>query len=359
MSHISVGIHGVGTFLPERRRTNSEWPTSFTQRFEEAQKFDITIPSIETGTWAADLAADVVRPYGRDPFRGAVERRVIADDDKSSDMEVRAAKAALASSETSPDEIDLLLVTSMVPDLIASSNAALVHRKLGLKPSALAINIDNTCISFIPQLLLATGQIQAGQVTKALLVQSAAFSRVMPYERPLSVNFGDGAAAAVVGKVSEGRGVLGSAWLNDGDFHRAACIAPANGDDWYKGSERFVISSLDIERGKAQVGRMGELCKVAVDSVLDKTKIAHREVNHFLVHQPTAWFGELCRRTSGLANAKMPYTFRDTAGVGPANILMNFDRGLSDKSIRADDVAVIYACGGGMSFASVALRWGK
>lgn len=359
MTHLSIGIHGVGTYLPETRRLNAEWPSSFTQRFEEAQKFDITIPLLGKGTWAADVANDVLQPYGKDPFRGAVERRVIAKEDMSSDMEVRAARAALDAAETSVDDIDLLLVTSMVPDLLASSNAALVLKKLGLRPNTLAINIDNTCISFIPQLFVAAGLIQSGQASKALLVQSAAFSRVMPYERPLSVNFGDGAAAAVVGKVSPERGVLGSAWLNDGDFHRAACIAPTNGKNWYEADERFVISSLDIEKGKAQVGRMGELCKVAVDLALEKAQIGHADVNHFLVHQPTAWFGELCRRTSGLTNAHMPYTFKETAGVGPANILMNLNRAIQNGGLRADDVAVIYACGGGMSFASVALRWGK
>jgi 3-oxoacyl-[acyl-carrier-protein] synthase-3 len=205
----------------------------------------------------------------------------------------------------------------------------------------------------------AQALISAGMCRKALIVQSAVFSRVMPYDLPLSVNFGDGATAAVLGSVSAGRGLLGWSWFNDGSYHRAVCTAPRGGGSWQEAKGGLITSSLDPEKARSAIFQFGDMAKEAVVQAALKSGVPPRAIRYFACHQPTAWFVELCRRAAGLEGAEALSTFTKTAGVGPCNVMLNLNAGVVEGAVRRDDLVAIYAMGSGFTWGATILRWGR
>lgn len=357
MAHLPVGILGIGTYLPKEVRNNDFWGDSFTATFEERKRGDITIPEL-TDPVASDIAKEVIGKYESDPFRGSVERRVLDADLSPSWMEIEAARVAIDRANIKPSDIDLVITASMVPDVLGSNNAALVHHGLGLRRDVASVAIDNHCSSLLPSLNFAAQLVAGGSVKCALLVQSVAFSRILDYQKPLSVNFGDGASAAIVGRVDACRGVLGWSSFTDGSYHRAAAIAPKLGGEWYQGTSRSVVAALDFEKGRTLGLKLGLLSKQAVEAALVEADLSKQDVNFFASHQPVSWFVELCLRTSGLTNANTCDTFSRYASVGPANILLSLDEGVRQGKVKPDDVVLMYACGSGMTWSATVLRWG-
>lgn len=353
----NIGILCVGTFLPPAVRTNDFWPASFRERFSETRKTDITTPDVNAPQ-AVALVREVLGQYEKDPFRGAKERRVLDLSLDASSMEVEAARQALDRAGLKATDIDVLIVSAVVPDLIGSGNASTVHHQLGLRPEVLTLNMDTQCSSPLSALLTAIPHIASGSAKYALLIQSAAYSRVLPYERPMSVNFGDGASAFILGKVADGRGVLGHSWFNDGSFHRAIAIAPRGKSRWYEPSDGLVAVNPDLSKGAEVPYRLAEIADQAVSTSLNKAGVTKESVDFFASHQTTAWFVELSARGAGLDGAKAPSTFAWTGGVGPANVGLNLEAGVSSGALKPDDVAVLYSTGAGMTWGSVVLRWG-
>ena len=222
----------------------------------------------------------------------------------------------------------------------------------------MACTVESSCASFLPGLLMAATHLTATNGRYAMFIQSAVCSRVLEYERPLSVNFGDGATAVIVGKVGKDRGILGWSWFNDGAYHKGAVVTPAKGQPWYLGQGRHVVTSLDPAKGRDIGLRLGLLCKQAVDAALTDAGVRREEVGFFAAHQPTAWFNELCIRTSQLDHVRTASTFAKTASVAAANVALNVDEGVRTRQLRAGDLAMLYSCGGGMTWGAVAMRWG-
>lgn len=357
MPRLPIGILGIGVHLPSQVRRNSDWPSSFAERFSDRRREDITTPDLNV-PGADAIVREVLGKYEADVFRGSVERRVLGEGLWASDMEVEAGKQAFEVAGLKPQDIDVLVVSSGIPDMVNPTNSALVHQRLGLRPRAMACTVDASCASFLPSLLLAASHLTATSGRYAMLIQSAACSRVLEYERPLSVNFGDGATAVIVGKVGKDRGILGWSWFNDGSYHRAACVAQAQGEPWWVGKSKQVVGSLDYGMGRGIGLRLGLLCRQAVDAALIDADVRREDVGFFAAHQPTAWFNELCLRTSQLDHVRSATTFSRTASVAAANIALNVDEGTRTGQLRTGDLAMLYSCGMGMNWGAVAMRWG-
>ena len=357
MPPIPVGILGIGVFLPPAVRRNSDWPASFVDRFNDRAADDITIQRKTSEPPTGPLA--IISRYESDPFRGSRERHVLSPTSSVLEMEVEAGAKALEMANVRAEDIDLLIVSTGVPDLLGASNHSAIQERLGLPRQALTISLDNACSSLIPALLTAAGQITIGAARKALLVQSAAFSRVLDYDRPHSVNFGDGATAVVVGPVGEGYGIQGWSWFNDGTLNRTVCFGPAEGGAWYQGAGRLVVASQDVEGARRMVHSFGGWAKEAIEGALTHAKLEKRDVDFFACHQPVVWFNPLCAQAAGLEDVPTECVFPQTAGLGPANVPINLDAGVRSGKLRPGGLAMLYAMGSGTQWGAMALRWGK
>jgi len=185
----SVGILGMGSYVPDKVLTN----------FNLEKIVDTTDEWIRTRT-------------------GIQERRIAPDGVASSDLGAKAAMRALADAGLGPEDIPLIITATITPDYQFPSTACLIQTKLGVK-NAMAFDINAACSGFIYALEIAKRFISSGMVNKALVVGAEKLSSIIDWkDRSTSVLLGDGAGAAVVGEVEDGKGILGSFMRVEGAY---------------------------------------------------------------------------------------------------------------------------------------------
>jgi 3-oxoacyl-[acyl-carrier-protein] synthase-3 len=351
----SVGIHGVGVFLPPEVRTNDWWPREVVAKWSERVRSDFARRSQDPTPGEAVVLAEMAAVRA-DPFQGAERRHVMAPGMKSSDMETAAARAALEDAGTAPSEIDVVLSASMCPDAINSPNACLVHRRLGLPARCFALQTEAACNSFQMQLGLAEGFIATGRARRVLLVQSSSLSPMMPWDQPFSAWFGDGASAVVVGPVSDGRGILGSDHYVDGQLHGALECGPPGGS-WWEG--RAVVHTPDLAKARALLLGVVDRAQQSVGGALARAGLGPDDVDFYASHQATVWFRRATQDFIGLTRARYLDTFPWAANLSPANLPLQLSLASREGLLHDGDVVAMHSGGTGIVWSATVLRWGR
>src|SRR5690606_20741863 len=172
-----VGIIGTGKYVPERVLTNQDLE----------KMVDTNDEWISTRT-------------------GIKERRLASEHEASSDLAFQAAQVALEQAGITAEQLDLILVASITPDMAFPSTACILQDRLGAKKAA-AFDLSAACSGFIYGLANASNFIAMGTYKYALVVGAECLSKITDYtDRNTCILFGDGAGAVVNGPVSEGRG---------------------------------------------------------------------------------------------------------------------------------------------------------
>ena len=169
-------IRGVGHYLPERVVENAEFEASL------------------------DTSDAWIRA------RSGIERRhFAAEGQMTSDLAVRASRAALADAGLEPDDIDAIVLATSTADLTFPSAATMVQAELGMT-RGFAFDVQAVCAGFIYALANANALILSGQARRVLVIGAETFSRIMDWtDRGTCVLFGDGAGALIL-EAQEGAG---------------------------------------------------------------------------------------------------------------------------------------------------------
>ncbi|UJR81342.1 3-oxoacyl-ACP synthase III family protein [Sandaracinus amylolyticus] len=358
-----IGIVGIGTALPPKVRDNSFWNGVLVARDETQRRGDVL--AVERTSSGARTAmpreiADAIAATGDDLFRGARLRHVIDDDDDVSELEAAAGRAALRDAGVDPESIDLLLVHSLMPDRLIPSNAPAVQDRLGLTRAA-AWSLDVGCASFQAQLVTAAALIRAGTFRRALIVQSHAGTRSVDPTSVASVNFGDGAAAAVIERVPDDFGVLGHYARTDGSLRDGIVLAPvvegAPRRAWWEGQGRMQLASFDADAGKSAGLRAGEFCREACSGALRDAGLTLDDVDLYTGNQSLGWFLDACRRSLGLPRDRTVDTFARIANVGDAAIVFNLQEARAQGRLEHGRIALLYSPAAGFTRTAVVVRW--
>ena len=157
-------INGVGSYVP----------TNVVDNFELSKKVDTSDEWITTRT-------------------GIRARRIASKEEATSDIALQAAKAALVDSNLKPQDIDLVIVATITPDMAFPSTACLLQDKLGI-PKVACFDIEAACSGFLYALDIADGMLSSKRYKNALVVGAEKLSSIMDWEdRTTCVLFGDGA----------------------------------------------------------------------------------------------------------------------------------------------------------------------
>lgn len=360
---LSVGILGIGSYLPPHVRTNDFWPSSFTDNVEQKRNKDFLAIERSASGQKAEIAPEIaaaMAALGSDPFFGARRRHVLADDGETSDMEAEAARRAMRNAGVRPDEIDLLIVHSLVPDKLMPSNAPALQAKLELV-NATAWSLDVSCASFQPALVTAAALIRSGVYRRILLVQSQAASRVVDYATPGSTALGDAAAAVVVGEVPTGYGLLGHWFRTDGTLREGVVFATmVDGKPerrWDRHSGPVCFSSFDLDVGKRAGLLSTEFCREACSNALGEAGLTIDDVKLYIGNQSLGWLVDACRRALNLPLERAFDTFADVANIGAVAIAYNLEQAIARKRLQDGDVALLYSPGAGFTRAALVYRW--
>ncbi len=312
---MNAGIIGLGRYVPEKVVTN----------FDLEKIMDTSDEWIRTRT-------------------GIEERHFAADNQETSDLAVAAAKDAIAKAGITPEEIGLILVATVTQDQTFPSVACMVQEQIGAVNAA-AMDQAAACAGFIYSLVTAKQFVESNAYKYVLVVGVEKLSKVINWEdRNTAVLFGDGASAAIVVPVSEGRGILSFELGADG----------TGGKHLYL-TQQDTIAMNGREVFKFAVRQMGE----SAVNVLDKAGLTKEEVDFLIPHQANIRIMESARERLALPAEKMSKTIHKYGNTSAASIGISLVEELEAGKIKDDDLLVLVGFGGGLTWGAVALRWGK
>lgn len=312
---MGVGIIGLGHYLPERVVTNKE--------FEKM--VDTTDEWIRTRS-------------------GIEERRFARDDEETSDMAYEAAKLALEDANVSPEEIDMIIVATVTQDMPFPSVAAMLQERLGAKRAA-AMDLAAACAGFMYGMITAKQFIETKAYEKILVVGADKLSKILDFtDRNTCVLLSDGAGAAVMGEVSEGRGILSFELGADG-----------SGGKHLNLNEKGYVAMNGREVFKFAVRQMPQ----STINVIEKAGLTKEDVDFLVPHQANIRIMEAARQRLGISEDKMAKTIHKYGNNSAASIPIALSEAVKEGKIKDDDILILVGFGGGLTWGAVALKWGK
>jgi 3-oxoacyl-[acyl-carrier-protein] synthase-3 len=355
----SIGILGLGTFLPPEVRTNSWWPEVDVARWRDRMAHRATsseAPDDDLAEGARRTLAAMAR-YSDDPFRGAIERRVMPSDMTSSEMEALAGKEAIERAGLRPGAIDAILSQTPVPEYLMVNHACTTHRLLELPRRCLAIATEAACNGFAAHLALARGLIASGQAKHVLSVHSSAITRVHGTSEPHSAWWGDGAAAAVIGEVSADKGLRGSAHRCDGTGDRALVLG-VPGKRWWENGEA-TTHAVDRAHTRAMMLGLLDRCRDVIHDALADAGLNPDDVEFYAAHQSTPWLAPESAEHAGLRRARAPVTFPYLGHMNSVNVPFILAQGEREGQVRDGTIVATFSGGLGETWTGQVLRWGR
>lgn len=273
---------------------------------------------------------------------GIEERRIADDETNTSDMAFEAAKQALESAEITADQIGLILVATVTPDYSFPSVSTMIQERLGAKNAA-AMDVSAACAGFIYGVVTAKQFVESGTYEYVLVVGVEKLSKITDWEdRNTAVLFGDGAGATVVGKVSEGRGILSFELGADGSGGKHLC-------------HRDFIEMNGREVFKFAVRQMGE----SALNVTEKAGLTKEDVDYLIPHQANIRIMEAARERLGLPVEKMSKSVHKYGNTSAASIPISLTDDLAEGRVKDDDIIVLVGFGGGLTWGALCIQWGK
>jgi 3-oxoacyl-[acyl-carrier-protein] synthase III len=289
---------------------------------------------------------------------GIKERRRAAPGEATSDMAVAAAREALAMAGTRPEELELIVVGTITPDMPMPSCAVLVQAKLGAV-NAFAFDVAAACAGGLYALSVAEQFIRTGRVRRALVIGADLFTGLVNWEdRNTCVLFGDGAGAMVLAPgTEEGRGILSTHLKTDGSLAEILAI-PAGGS-----LEPITEEVLRTRRHKVVMnGR--EVFRCAVRALADITLEALRangltqaQVDHVIAHQANQRILDAVMDRLEIPVEKCWINLDKYGNTSAASVPISLDEACRSGRIKRGDVVIMIAIGAGMAWGAAVVRW--
>ena len=338
--------------LPPHVRRNDFWDPAVLASSPQS-RMQMSSEALTPGMAAVVTA---MKQLARDPSQGTVERRVLADGDSILELEERAARMATERAGVSLDRVDLLLTHRVPSEYQLSNPACELHERLALPRKCCSLQTVGAQHSFLLQLSIAQAMISAGQANTALLVQSSAMSRLLDYTDALSLAFGDGATAVVVGHVGSGRGILSSTHYTEG-ANPHTLVASVPGKPWYADG-RAILHLADMPGPANMLLRTVDMSKASIGDALKLAGIRADEVDVLAMHQGMPWLRRLVQEQTGLTHARPIDTFSKTGHLFGAFVPSTLVAAERDGLLNDGDVVVVAGGGSGMTYGASVIRWG-
>ncbi len=286
---------------------------------------------------------------------GIRQRHIAADGETTSDIAFAAAQRALAHAGIEADSIDLIVLATATPDNTFPSTATKLQARLGITRGA-AFDIQAVCSGFIYALSVADNFIKAGQAENVLVVGAETFSRILDWEdRSTCVLFGDGGGAVVLSRQDGAAspdmksGVMSTHLHSDG---RYADLLYVDGGP----SSTQTVGHLRMAGREVFRHAVVNLAAV-VDEALSANNLTRDDIDWLVPHQANRRILDSTARKLGLSPERIVVTVDRHANTSAASIPLALDEAVRDGRIKAGQLVLLEAMGGGFTWGSALLRW--
>ncbi len=327
---LPVAVIGTGSYVPERRLTNSD-----------LEKMVAT-----SNEWIVERT-------------GIEERRIAAPDEKTSDMATQAARRAMENANISPEDIDLIVLATVTPDTFTPSTACYVQANIGAKNAA-AFDISAACSGFLYALKTAVQFIGCGQVKTALVIASEKLSHIVNWEdRNTCVLFGDGAGAAILQLGEEGEnasGILATDIGADGTLTDLLRV-PGGGTALPTTEENIHEKLFTLAmRGNEVFRHAVQHMKESALSLMERTGISGDDVALVIPHQANLRIINAVAQRLSIAPEKVFVNLQKYGNTSGAAVAIAFDEALRSGRAKKGEVVILVAFGAGLTWSSAAIR---
>ncbi len=316
---------GVGSYLPARTLTNAEL----------AKMVDTSDEWIVQRT-------------------GIQERHIAAKEEKTSDLAIAAAKAALANAGMTAADIDLIVLATSTPDLTFPATATAVQAALGITRGA-AFDLQAVCSGFVYAMSTADQYLRSGDFKCALVIGAETFSRILDWQdRTTCVLFGDGSGAVVLERTEQpgtrdDRGILISKLRSDGRHREKLFVDGGPGSTG-------TVGHLRMEGKEVFRHAVGMITDVIEDAYA-ATGYSSEDIDWFVPHQANLRIIDGSAKKLKIAPNKVVVTVDKHGNTSAASIPLALSTAVNDGRIKKGDLVLLEAMGGGFTWGSTLLRW--
>ena len=317
-------ITGTGSFLPPNRVSNAQLAAR------------LAADGIETSDeWIVERTG--IR------FRHFAEPTVTC-----SDLGSEAARRALAAADCDPQAIDLIIVATSTPDMVFPSAACMVQEKLGMHGCA-AFDMQAVCSGFVYALSVADSMIKTGLATKALVIGSEVFSRILDFkDRTTCVLFGDGAGAVVL-EASDTPGILATELHADGRHVGILCVPGTVSGGQVLGDPLLKMDGQAVF--KLAVG----VLESAARAVLESAGRTEADLDWLIPHQANIRIMQGTAKKLKLPLDKLVATVDEHGNTSAASVPLALDVAVRGGRVKRGDTVMLEGVGGGFTWGAVLL----
>lgn len=322
-----VGIIGLGKYLPKKVLSNVDLE----------KMVDTSDDWITTRT-------------------GIKERRLALKHEAASDLAIKAAKEALEDAKLKPEELDLIIVATITPDMQFPATACIVQAGLGAK-HAVCFDISAACAGFVYALVLGQQFIARGAYKNCLIIGAEVLSSVTDWQdRNTCILFGDGAGAAVLAAVNSG-GILSGYLGSDGSYNDLLMLPG--------GGSRHPASQQTLDKRLHYIKMQGnELFKLAVKIMSEAAQVAleraglkHSDVSLIIPHQANMRIIMAVAKKLGLPKEKIYLNIEKYGNMSSASTAIALCEAIKEGRVKKGDIILLDSFGAGLVWGACVIKW--
>ncbi|WP_370172877.1 beta-ketoacyl-ACP synthase III [Sphingobium abikonense] len=282
-------------------------------------------------------------------------RHIAGEGETTATLATDAAKAALGAAGLAAQDIDLIILATATPDQTFPATATKVQAALGID-DCVAFDVAAVCSGFLYAVTVADSMIRSGAAQRALVIGSETFSRILDWEdRTTCVLFGDGAGAIVLGAEESAttdprsaRGILASKLHADGRHNQLLYVDGGP-------STTGTVGKLRMKGQEVFRHAVVNLASV-LNEVMGVAGLAASDIDWLVPHQANARILDATARKLKLPAERVIVTVDRHANTSAASVPLALDLAMRDGRIKAGDLVVLEAMGGGFTWGACVLR---
>ena len=291
---------------------------------------------------------------------GIVERRVVSEGETTSDMCAIIAEELLKRSNTDPNEVDVIIIATVTPDMPTPATASLVQNRIGAN-NAWGFDLSGACTGFIYALDTGSRLIESGKYKKVIVIGSDTMSSILDYtDRNTCVLFGDGGGGVMLERAKDSdSGVIDSILRTDGSGSDYLKIP--GGGSLHPASYETVDQHLHYIRQDGQV-----VFKYAIkgmadisEEILKKNNIDSNSISLYVPHQANKRIIDGAAQRCGFKDDQVYININKYGNTTAGTIPICLDEAKELGRIKDGDLILLAAFGAGFTWGSMLVRWGK
>jgi 3-oxoacyl-[acyl-carrier-protein] synthase-3 len=325
---LSASIIGTGSYVPERVLSNAD----LEKMVETSDEWILTRTGIR-------------------------ERRIAAEGETTSDMAAKAAQAALENAGVTAEEVDMIIVATITPDMFFPSTACFVQTRIGAF-KAVCFDVSAACSGFLYALEIARQFIGTGAMKTVLVIGAEKLSTIVNWtDRNTCVLFGDGAGAAILRHRPGSRGILSSVNGSDGRFAEILQI-PGGGCKFPVTAENAAQRLNTIQmNGKETYKQAVTAMLNAGQTALAQAGVAVENVACFIPHQANLRIIEAIASRMNVSMDRFMINLDRFGNTSAAAVAIALDEAARTGRMQRGETILMVVFGGGLTWASTVVEW--